>query len=54
MADDTRDLQANSTSISDEIICYLFLEVLLEQSDAFRQMADWVRKGVIRHRWTNE
>ena len=36
MADDARDLQANGTDISDEIVCLLF-QVLPKENDVFRQ-----------------
>ncbi|CAN0263574.1 unnamed protein product [Ascophyllum nodosum] len=38
MADDARDLRANGTDISDEIVCLLFLPVLPEEYDVFRQI----------------
>ena len=40
MADDARDLRANGTDISDEIICLLFLRVLPEEYDVFRQIIE--------------
>ena len=40
MADDTRDLRANVTDISDEIVCLLSLQVLPEEYDAFRQIIE--------------
>ena len=36
MTDDARDLRANGTDISDEIVCLLFLQVLPEEHDIFR------------------
>ena len=40
MADDARDLRANGTDISDEIVCLLFLQVLPEEYDVFRQITE--------------
>ena len=37
MADDARDLRANCITVSDEIVCLLFLQVLPEEYDVFRQ-----------------
>ena len=40
MADDARDLRANGTDYSDEIVCLLFLQVLPEEYDVFRQFIE--------------
>ena len=40
MADDARDLRANGTDISDEIVCLLFLQALPEEYDVFRQIIE--------------
>ena len=40
MADDARDLRANGTDISDELVCLLFLQVLPEEYDVFRQIIE--------------
>ena len=40
MADDARDLRANGTDISDEIVYLLFLQVLPEEYDVFRQIIE--------------
>ena len=40
MADDARDLRANGTDISNEIVCLLFLQVLPEEYDVFRQIIE--------------
>ena len=40
MADDARGLRANVTDISDEIVCLLFLQVLPEEYDDFRQIIE--------------
>ena len=40
IADDVRDLRANGTDISDEIVCLLFLQVLPEEYDVFRQIVE--------------
>ena len=40
MADNARDLRANRTDISDEIVCLLFLQVLPEEYDVFRQIIE--------------
>ena len=36
MVDDARDLRANGTDISEEIVCLVFLQVLPEEYDVFR------------------
>ena len=40
MADDARDLRANGTDISDEIVCLLFAQFLPEEYDFFRQIIE--------------
>ena len=40
MANDARDLRANGTDISDEIVCLLFFQVLREEYDVFRQIIE--------------
>ena len=40
MADDARDLRANGTDISDEIVCLLFLQVLPQEYDVFRHIIE--------------
>ena len=40
MADDARDLRANGTDISDEIVCLMFLQILPEECDVFRQIIE--------------
>ena len=40
MADDARDLRANGTDILDEIVCLLFLQILPEEYDVFRQIIE--------------
>ena len=40
MADDARDLRANGTDISDEKVYLLFLQVLPEEYDVFRQIIE--------------
>ena len=40
MADNARDLRANGTDISDEIVCLLLLQVLSEEYDVFRQIIE--------------
>ena len=40
VADDARDLRANGTDISDEIVWLLFLQVLPEEYDVFRQIIE--------------
>ena len=40
MADDARDLRGNGTDILDEIVCLLFLQVLQEEYDVFRQIIE--------------
>ena len=40
MADDARDLRANGTDVSDEIVCLLFFQVLPEEYDVFRQIIE--------------
>ena len=40
MVDDARDLRANGTDISDEIVCLLSLQVLPEEYDVFRQIIE--------------
>ena len=40
MADGARDLRANGTDIWDEIVCFLFLQVLPEEYDVFRQIIE--------------
>ena len=37
MADYVRDLRANGTGISDELVCPLFLQELAKEYDVFRQ-----------------
>ena len=40
MADDARDLRANGTDISDEIVCLLFLQILSEEYNVFLQIIE--------------
>ena len=40
MTDDARGLRANSTDTSDEIACLLFLQILPEEYDVFRQIIE--------------
>ena len=40
MADDARDLRANGTDISDEIVCLLVLQILSEEYNVFRQIIE--------------
>ena len=40
MTNDARDLQSKGTDISDEIVCLLFLQVLPEEDDVFRQVIE--------------
>ena len=40
MANDARDLRANGTVFSDEIVCLLFFQVLPEEYDVFRQIIE--------------
>ena len=40
VVDDARNLRANGTDISDETVCLLFLQVLPEQYDVFRQIIE--------------
>ena len=40
MADDARGLRANGTDISDETVCLLFLPILPEEYDVFRQIIE--------------
>ena len=47
MAEDARDLRANGTDISDEIVCLLFLRVLPEEYDVFRQIIEREKEPVI-------
>ena len=40
MNDDARGLRANGTDTSDEIVCLLFLQILLKEYDVFRQIIE--------------
>ena len=40
MVDDARDLRANGTDISEEIVCLVFLQVLPEEFDVFRKIIE--------------